>query len=235
MWCISVFRCSNIIKTEKYFHCYLISGLSGRSIQLMVGALPLAGSASWSSLMFNITNNIPVPPKFFRWCCLYPLKAFMYKSLQCGSPSLCYYLNSGFSLGSLRKTSSLIFVICILCISPTWMFWGYNMNEHNCLFEEKIASSVKKNLLTPEANIMSLAFWSLDKLHLVNRVVVRMSHSCSDKTLSRDKKSNHRSTTPRVSEKSRSSVKLPVNMNIHLSTLLCPQINRETWNPRSYK
>ena len=90
MWCISVFRCSNIIKTEKYFHCYLISGLSGRSIQLMVGALPLAGSASWSSLMFNFTN-IPVPPKFFRWCCLYPLKAFMYKSLQCGSPSLCYY------------------------------------------------------------------------------------------------------------------------------------------------
>ena len=126
MWCISVFRCSNIIKTEKYFHCYLISGLSGRSIQLMVGALPLAGSASWSSLMFNFTNNIPVPPKFFRWCCLYPLKAFMYKSLQCGSPSLCYYLNSGFSLGSLRKTSSLIFVICVLCISPTWKFWGYN-------------------------------------------------------------------------------------------------------------
>ena len=134
-----------------------------------------------------------------------------------------------------EKTSSLIFVICVLCISPTWMFWGYNMNEHNCLFEEKIASSVKKNLLTPEANIMSLAFWSLDKLHLVNRVEVRMSHSCSDKTLSRDKKSNHRSTTPRVSEKSRSSVKLPVNMNIHLSTLLCPQISRETWNPRSYK
>ena len=90
MWCISIFRCSNIIKTEKYFHCYLISGLSGRSIQLMVGALPLAGSASWSSLMFNFTN-IPVPPKFFRWCCWYPLKAFMYKSLQCGSPSLCYY------------------------------------------------------------------------------------------------------------------------------------------------
>ena len=75
-----------------------------------------------------------------------------------------------------EKTSSLIFVICVLCISPTWMFWGYNMNEHNCLFEEKIASSVKKNL-TPEANIMSLAFWSLDKLHLVNRVVVRMSHT----------------------------------------------------------
>ena len=155
MWCISVFRCSNIIKTEKYFHCYLISGLSGRSIQLMVGALPLAGSASWSSLMFNFTN-IPVPPKFFRWCCLYPLKAFMYKSLQCGSPSLCYYLNSGFSLGSLRKTSSLIFVICILCISPTWKFWGYNEWVELSIWRKNCLQCKKKPLTWPKKLISCL-------------------------------------------------------------------------------
>ena len=59
--CISFFWCLDIIKAEKYFHCYLISGLSGRSIQLMVGT---GCSPSWSSQMFNFTNT--VPPKVFQ-------------------------------------------------------------------------------------------------------------------------------------------------------------------------
>ena len=60
-----------------------------------------------------------------------------------------------------------------------------------------------------------------------------VTHSCSDKSLSRDKKSNHWSTSPHSLWEIPSSVKLPMNMNIHLSTL-CLCKTPEIWNPRSY-
>ena len=101
------------------------------------------------------------------------------------------------------------------------MFWWSNRRVwFSILWKIFLQWCTKNNFFTfGVLSIKSLAFWSLDKLHRVNRVVVRMWHTVALIRLYLATKSQIIDQQPPLSEKSRSSVKLAMNMNIHLSTL----------------